>query len=241
MKITITILRKQKGKGILPDKEMVETELLIKMYEKTLIKEIPFNRFYFKSVKDKHQLSLLIFRYAMENILKWTPEEIRDNLDDNIINDLRLDSLYRFMEFPDELSKEKDYFYIAHLLYPSIIRYDKELYVYNHTMKLLEENKIKELDNFMIHNDGYFEAFTKKMLQMKRPYMDSLDLYECFYNREFRFLYGTKLLFKYIDLLYDNPVQIIDNVLNINYFSNYYNFRRLYDKGEQTNYEAEQV
>lgn len=209
---------------------MIESALLIKMYETTLIKGVPYNRFYFKSVKDKHQMVLIVFRYAIENILKWSPEDTRDNMNGEIIKSMKLDSLYRFMEFPDELSKTKDYFYIAHLLYPTRIKYDKAYYIYLRVKELVKTHNTNMLDKLMLNNDRYFELYTKKMLEIDRPYLDIMDLYNCFFRREYKFLYGTKIIYKYIDMLYDEPVQIPENIFNINYLNNYFDFKRKYEQ-----------
>lgn len=207
---------------------MIENALIIKMYESTLINDVPFNRYYLKMCEDKNAMTITIFKYAIEELLKWTPEILRDNLNAEIIKSMKLDSIYRFLDFPFELSKSRDYFYVAHILYPERIRYDKTHYVFRRTKELLERKDVSSLDTLFLHNDKYFEMYTKKMLEIERPYMSVIDIYDCFYKKEFIFLYKSELLIKYIELLYPEPIIIPANIYNINYLNEYYDFKKLY-------------
>ena len=81
-----------------------------------------------------------------------------------------------------------------------------------------------------MHNDRYFELYTKKMFEIEKPYMSAIDIYNCFYKKEYTFLYKTDLLIKYISLIYPDPVIIPANIYNINYINEYFDFKKLYDK-----------
>ena len=72
---------------------MIENALIIKMYESTLINDVPFNRYYLKMCEDKNAMTITIFKYAIEELLKWTPEILRDNLNAEIIKSMKLDSI----------------------------------------------------------------------------------------------------------------------------------------------------
>jgi hypothetical protein len=209
---------------------MIEKALIIKMYESTLINDVPFNRYYLKMCEDKHAMAITVFKYAVEDLLKWTPEMTRDNMNAELIKYMKLDSIYRFLEFPSELVKSRDYFYIAHILYPDRIKYDKTSYIFRRTKELLETKDVTALDILFMHNDRYFELYTKKMFEIEKPYMSAIDIYNCFYKKEYTFLYKTDLLIKYISLIYPDPVIIPANIYNINYINEYFDFKKLYDK-----------
>ena len=105
----------------------MDSKSIIMDYEKLLLSDhsvnLPTSYFSYNQYNNE-KLALILFRYALENILKMTPEDIVDCLDLNTIKNLHLSVPYRYLVFPEELSKRNDCFYVAHLLYPKRIPYN---------------------------------------------------------------------------------------------------------------------
>lgn len=78
-----------------------------------------------KNTETNQKNALTIIRYAIEKILCWTPMEAKEYLNYDILVKLKLCPLLQYLSFPPELSKSKDFFYIAHLVYPNIIKMDE--------------------------------------------------------------------------------------------------------------------
>ena len=98
------------------------------MFEYELIllgKKNSFAPYFFNYNADYNErMALEVFRYAIEDFLKWTPEEAKMYLNMEIVKMMKLDAIVRFIRFPAELDIEKDLFYIAHLLYPKRINFN---------------------------------------------------------------------------------------------------------------------
>ena len=75
---------------------------------------------YFSNVSPAvcHLTALGLFKYAIESRLRWSPTEVRDYLTMEIIEDLKLTAVFRYIQFPNGLIPESSLFYIAWCLYP---------------------------------------------------------------------------------------------------------------------------
>lgn len=69
------------------------------------------------------ETALDILRYAVEDLLRWTPRMMVDSFNGEVIKDMKLDSVIQTLnrEFPVQLDKKRDYYWYAHLLYPKEI------------------------------------------------------------------------------------------------------------------------
>ncbi len=134
---------------------------IITDYEKLLIKDqgVNLSAGYFCYNQDNnHKLALNLFRYVMEAILHWTPQDIEKKLDINIIKELHLLLPYKYLIFPEELNKRKDCFYVAHLLYPEEIPYNVRNVVLNSYQKILSQENSRLSKNFFLGAEGELRA-----------------------------------------------------------------------------------
>lgn len=69
------------------------------------------------------ETALVVLRYAVENLLKWTPEQMKDRFGAQVISDLKLGRIMNRILIPPEILPT-DYFYYAHILYPDRIPVD---------------------------------------------------------------------------------------------------------------------
>lgn len=90
--------------------------IAIERYEKHLLgKRIVLNG----SPEDKERATRVIYRYAFEHILEWTPQEAEEHLTLAIVKSLKLDSLYKYIRFPPDIDPLKDLDYLVCFAYPS--------------------------------------------------------------------------------------------------------------------------
>lgn len=71
-----------------------------------------------RSSAGKEEIALRFFRCIFEKYLLWTPEEAYHELNNNIIEKMKLSPLVRFVRFPPEFSPTEDCFYIVAKAYP---------------------------------------------------------------------------------------------------------------------------
>ena len=95
-----------------------------------------------------------LLKYVFEDLLEWTPYMIRDYISWDLIHWLKLDSAIKKVEFPVELDKDKDLFYIAHILYPDLISYRKRDYTLALYCKVMNKEKRKFPKNFFSDKNG---------------------------------------------------------------------------------------
>lgn len=98
---------------------------------------------YFEAGKDKsEEIALIMLRYSVENLLKWTPRQMAENFGPEVIKKMKLQNIIDKIEIPSELDPKKDYFYYAHLLYPDKIPYNEKRAILNAFQNLfrLDEN-----------------------------------------------------------------------------------------------------
>lgn len=65
-------------------------------------------------------------RYVFEEMLGWTPEDLRDKYTHELAEKLHISRLVGKVRWPVELDREKDLFYMAVFLYPDRITYPRK-------------------------------------------------------------------------------------------------------------------
>lgn len=104
----------------------INTEELLKEYEEILLhQKKKFSCTYFsKAVEKQAQTNcLVVFKYFIEGIMKWTPEEAILYLNDKLARRFKLFDLFKYIAIPDSFHNEK-YMYILSLLYPKAFKFD---------------------------------------------------------------------------------------------------------------------
>ena len=71
---------------------------------------------------------------------------------------MKLDGLLRYIEFPAELDKHVDLFYIAHLLYPGRIKFDKKELILRTYKEVLDQKLYKFPKEYLSGSMGVIRA-----------------------------------------------------------------------------------
>lgn len=139
----------------------MNTQNIIMDYEKILLMDEGINlstSYFCFTDSNNHKLALSVFRYAVENILYWTPMETAVNLNLDVIKGLHLLVPYKYLIFSEELNKRKDCFYIAHLLYPNEIPYNMRNFVILSYQKILDQENGRFSKNYFNGMGGELRA-----------------------------------------------------------------------------------
>lgn len=115
---------------------------------------------YFRgSEKLNHERAVHIMRYIFINILHWTPEDVLNKASKKMIADLQLTIPYSKLIFPKELSKKRDYYYMAKLLFPETVhsfsRTDITIHLYQ---QVLSKKTTFPAGYFADPREGLFKA-----------------------------------------------------------------------------------
>lgn len=138
------------------------------------------------SLKSNNDVALSIIKYALEDLLEWTPEDIYYRLNQNVMEKLKLNSLLNYINYPIELDKKKDYFYIACLLYPKKFKVDlKKIALFTYKEVVNGTNK-KMPKGFFVGEDGKYRAIIclNYILSLKKSFTSIEDYYDFFASRQ---------------------------------------------------------
>jgi len=153
-------------------------------YDQILIgKKKSFAPTYFPFNDEQNEkLALDVFKYAVENYLEWTPEETKMYLNADIIKQMKLNFVTRFIRFPAELDPKKDFFYIAHLMYPDKIKYNTKELILNVYKKVLDGTLCKFPKEYKEGARGFMCAGVcfQYMLEQYFQFSGIEELYEYF-------------------------------------------------------------
>ena len=103
---------------------------IISEYEQVLIGNIPKipPRLFQNEAPANEHLALVVFRYAIEKLLRWTPVEAYQMFSPAVVETMKLKQLLSYIKFPTELTKDNTE-YIVYLIYPKEVPYDFAKYV----------------------------------------------------------------------------------------------------------------
>lgn len=139
--------------------------------------------------------ALKIIRYAFEYFLGWTPEQIKANIDQNVLKMLKLDGIVRQrIRFPVELEPMENLQYLVHRMYPHLYTYNAREAIEAYYDRVLSGEVKRFKKGFFTENNGEKRAqiCLNRMLQMSGLYESPRELYDIFASTE-----GNKLLMKY--------------------------------------------
>lgn len=199
-------------------------------------KKVFSNTFFTGNKSSNEDLAISVFKYAIEYYLRWTPEETAKYLNYEYIRLLKLNSLLSYIDFPEELDKNKDMFYIAHLMYPNRIQYNMKDLVINTYRKILKGEKYKFIKNYMSGTKGYINACIcfQFMIEQFLQFSSIEEMYKYFSASD-----GTKTLRKYRLLaicneMFHSPLDYLHEALPDNqkneFLYKYYKFKTSNDK-----------
>lgn len=103
---------------------MVNDSLLgiIYEYQRVLLgraKMVPYNMFT-ENDASNDKIGIAVIKYAVEEHLHWTPEEMQYKFNRDVIEQMKLEQFVSRVILPPEIEKD-DYFYYAARCYPSVI------------------------------------------------------------------------------------------------------------------------
>lgn len=129
--------------------------------------------------------ALKIIRYAFEYYLGWTPEQVRVNIDADILKRLKVDSMVRQrIKFPVELEPMENLQYLVHKLYPDRFYYDEKRSIEDYYDRILNGETARFKKGFFAQGDNSgrkrAEICFRRMLQMIGPFTDVHQLYDLF-------------------------------------------------------------
>lgn len=127
-----------------------------------------------------------VFKFAFEDILDWTPQMVRNNLTPELINLLQLKKPLLRMEFPPELNKSIDLFYLAWIIYPESIHISKREMV----LRCYENVRLKRIakfpKNFFSEASGILNASIclQYVINQKIQFRNVRELYGIFAKKK---------------------------------------------------------
>lgn len=164
----------------------------------------------------KQKEALAIVRYAVTELLGWTPQDAMDSMTDEIMKQLRLDKIITYIRYPKDLSKKKDFGWMIHLAFPNETQYD----VSDQVLKLYQRVKRGELKRFP---KRVFEGENgaQKLAVLLSDYISKNlvaknieELYEIFGDnaRGNVLMHDARLFYAYHEL-YDTPLEYLHESL----------------------------
>lgn len=171
--------------------------------------------FFGQSDMEAEIVALKIFRYAFDKYLGWSPEELRDNLNMEIIENLKLTQVLRYIEFPPEFDSKKDLFYVVWKLYPetaNISLTEQVLRIYD---KVLSKKMAKFPKEYFNGNEGRIKACIC-LNYMVNEFMtfDSIEeLYAIFASSEISKIFQEYRMTALCRSLFVNPVDFLHTML----------------------------
>lgn len=187
---------------------------------------------------ENERKALYIIDYAIQTYLGWTPEEVRDHMNNDILKKLHLTKLLSYIDFPAtiQIQNDEDVFYLAVKLYPDKIHYNKTdliLRVYKRVMNGSIQRFPKE---YLSDADGLYRAKIcfRFMMRQYLTFSSVDEMYSFFASksgsrelRKYRLASVSRDLFEtHIDFLHESlPDSQKDDLLYA-----YYKFQILYSK-----------
>lgn len=210
-----------------------DTNTIIAEYEDILMgKEKEFSQGYFgfKSAQNE-VIALKVYKYVFEVLLRWEPNAIAKGINMELLKKLKLDKLLPYIEFPLELDKTKDLYYIAHRMYPDKVKLSQKDLVINVYKKVLKGEMIKFHKEFFFGSIGRIRAaFCLQYMIMHYVEYDGLeDLYAKFSDIKYiNSILRKHKLYQACTILYEKPIDFLHEALpdieRNELFYNYYSF-----------------
>ena len=208
-------------------------------YDQVLLgnKESKLNKYFFNSEYNE-KTAIEIFRYALTYYLGWSADDIYYHLTYDVIKLMKLENLYKYIVFPCELNKEKDFYYIAILLFPKKYKLSRKELTTQLYKKILSGEFNKFPKGYMTGQLGMIRAcFCLQYLISHNLYYNNIEeLYETFFSPE-----GNKILKKYklttvCNDLFGHPLDFLHTALPNEYKNEYlYHYYRYIISEKQLN------
>lgn len=193
-------------------------ETLLNEYEEILLgtRKVFSDDFFGLKKPFSENNALAVIQYAFERYLKWPPNVIARRLDRDMMERLHLMTVVKYVKFPPEYSKERDFFYLVALVYPNYRVSLRKRIVHVYT-SLLAGKIMKFPKDYMVGDDGYVRACICLQYLMTEILCTEIgssnDAYAMFATP-----YGLNILKKYklmtpCDELFETPVDFVHMAL----------------------------
>ena len=179
---------------------------LYREYDEVMIgKRDGFSTKYFgKDNSRNSENAVKVLEYAFKRYLRWTPEALEEKIDKELLVKLKVYPLLKYITFPVEYDKEKDFFYLVTLVYNhhNLSFRDKTIHTYE---LILDGTASKYPKDYFTGNDGLVKAgICLQYLISHNIIFESInDLYSIFacetgydYLRRYKLLTACKDAFK---------------------------------------------
>lgn len=192
------------------------------LYEYELIllnKKNSFSPYFFNFSPDySEQMALEVFKYAIEYYLGWSPKEAAIYLDKDVLDMMKLSPILKYIRFPCELDSNRDFFYISHLLYPKIIKFNERELILRTYKEVLNGDLYKFPKEYLSDSMGMTRACIcfQYMISQYLQFRSIKEMYDFFSTSE-----GTKVLKKYrlyaiCTDMFEYPLDFLHESLPIN-------------------------
>lgn len=174
--------------------------------------------------------AIQVIRYAFTRYLRWSQDAIKEKMDSKLMAKLHLLDLMKYIDYPIEYNKSKDYFYLASLVFRSskLTMRDKTIHTYE---KVLAGEQSKYPKDYFSGSDGYVRAgiCLQYMINNYIVFSSINELYSIFSTEEgYVYLKKYKLMSACKEI-FDTPVDFLHFALPYsqknNLYINYYKFK----------------
>lgn len=190
------------------------------------------DRFFNKDKKRNMANALFVMRYALVRYLGWNADAIAENLNKDLMVRMHLQPLMKYVEYPLEYDKDKDYYYLVSLMFREKALGLKEKTIHTYE-SILNGRLSKYPKDYFVGSDGVVRAAIclQYLVTQEIVWTDVNDLYCIFASDR-----GYDLLKKYKLLnacreIFETPVDFIHFAMPKGqkdpFFYRYYKFKYL--------------
>lgn len=212
---------------------MQSDNLIIFEYEDVLMgKRRNFDVSFSGTLEDRRKSAGVIWRYAIEKLLGWTPEQALLYLNQDIIKQLKLNLTYCKIEYEYSTKKFFDLRFILQYAFPGKIKYDLEENArseYERVTKMgiweHDTEPYKFHKNYFTGTDGVKRAAVvlNYAISIDLADLDTYELYKFFANKRKATLWLTqKEIETNIKSLYSSPLEYLHYSLPPGETNNFY-------------------
>lgn len=175
------------------------------------------------NAKGNELVATEIFKYAIEKILHWTPQEAYKLLDANIIEILKLRQFVKYISFPPEFDPKFDFYYIVARIYPKTIKVnikERTLIIYERILSgdIGPGGRVATRfpQHFFDGRDGEMRAIfcLKYAIQNYGSFKNINDMYRIFAGPEGREFLRKVKLNQACEVLFDFPIDYFHSVFS---------------------------
>lgn len=189
---------------------------LFKEYDEILIgkRDVFSQRFFGKENSQSKDNAIQVLRYAFTNYLRWPPEMIEAHIGPELLDKLRLTAVVKYIPFPIEYDRDKDYYYFVTLAFNRhhLSYRDKTIHTYE---RVLSNAATKYPKDYFTGSAGIVRAGICLQYLISHFVMFSSinELYQIFASEEgYVKLHDYKLLNACRDT-FDTPVDFLHFIL----------------------------